>query len=546
MPFRKEIDENLRFLILEVRTQVQAALGALSTADAVSFEKISSRDDYIDNLKGVIESKCFSQIFHEAEFDKPTVDAVKAVLVVNTNLERIADYSVNIVGQTEYFKQPDFLQRYEYRPFFTEIFAALDLVYEAVHNTDIQLGLRICRSEVKTDELYKEVFRAILEELRKGRDTENLLTSIFIFRYLERIGDSLLNIGEAIISAAVGEKLKIHQYRALEETLEQTGAGADVSEIDLESIWETRSGCRIARIHNRDGDGDSKAAIFKEGVLRKLQDERANIERLESMFPGLPPKIYGFEEHGSHGSLLLEYFSGSTLKEIMFNRDERGVARALGQTFETLRTVWERTIENGAINAGFFSQLLSRIAEVHRVHPDYRGPGHQIGSLEKAPFEDLLRRASHIDEVLDAPFSVLIHGDFNIDNVIIDTETGTVHFIDLHRSRDTDYIQDVSVFMVSSFRLPVEDSGVRRRLNLAIRGAYEFGREFAERHEDKTFEARLTLGLVRSFATSTRFELQEEFAKSMYLRAVFLLEKILAHDGRPWEEFRLPKEALEY
>jgi hypothetical protein len=30
----------------------------------------------------------------------------------------------------------------------------------------------------------------------------------------------------------------------------------------------------------------------------------------------------------------------------------------------------------------------------------------------------------------------------------------------------------------------------------------------------------------------------------MFLRALFLLEKLLDHDGRPWEDFRLPQLAL--
>lgn len=546
MPFRKEIDENLRFLILEVRSQIQAALGVVSGAEPEAYESIAARDDYIDNLKGTIESKCFSQLFHDKNFDKPTVDSVKAVLVVNTNLERIADYSVNVVRQTEYYSDKLYLQRYDYRQFFTEILEVIDLIYDAVVRTDIKLGLRICRAEVRIDEFYKEVFLKILEELRQESEIENKLTSIFIFRYLERIGDSLLNIGEAVISAAVGEKLKIHQFRALEETLEHTDINAPIGSLTFESIWETRSGCRIARIQNKDGEGGTKSAIFKQGSLRKLEKEKVNIERWQNLLPGVPPRVYGFEKVGSHGSLLLENFAGHTLKEMMFDRDEAEIARALKATFDTVATAWTATKTDRVENAGYFSQLLARIEEVHRVHPDYKGPSHYIGNLESLPFVEMLKKAEHIDRGLNAPFSVLIHGDFNIDNVIYDMETTAVHFIDLHRSMESDYVQDLSVFLVSNFRLPVTRSALRTRLNRTIRKSYEFGQAFASAHADTTFEARLTLGLVRSFATSTRFELKEEFAKSMYLRAVFLLEKLLAFDGNPWENFRLPRQALEY
>jgi hypothetical protein len=119
-----------------------------------------------------------------------------------------------------------------------------------------------------------------------------------------------------------------------------------------------------------------------------------------------------------------------------------------------------------------------------------------------------------------------------------------VHFIDLHRSRRLDYVQDVSVFLVSNHRLQVFSAPVRKRIDRVTVRFFEFAESFAHSAEDKTFEARLAFGLARSFATSTRFVLDEEFAKSMFLRARYLLERLLAHDAQRLSEFRIPKEVL--
>lgn len=543
MAFRKEIDEHFRFLVLEVTSQVQEARMVIEGAEDVSTENIDARDDYIDNLKGLIESKAFSQVFHIAELDKPTVDLVKAIVIITTNLERIADYAVNIVGQMKYYNDKSFIKQYDYGPMFEEAFEALEKVYRATFGKDIKLALEICRAELRLDELYYDVFHKIRNQLRATSEPEDLLTSIFIFRYLERIGDCLLNVGEAVISAVVGEKLKIHQFQALEEALEGAQISASIDDFFFESIWETRSGCRIARVKDKAG-ANSTAVIFKEGKLRKVQSEKQAIERWAEISPGTVPKVFSFQQHGENGSLLLEYLTGRTFKELILGSDETFVRDALKLIARTLLDVWTATKEVKQVNAMHFKQLLDRIGDVHKVHPNYKFPGDKIGSLKAPSFEEMLSQASHFEKELNAPFSVLIHGDLNIDNVIYDENERRIHFIDLHRSTNLDYVQDVSVFIVSNFRLPVLDEEPRSRLNWVAEETYRIAHGFAEDNDDQTFDARLTLGLIRSFATSTRFELEEEFAKMMYLRAIFLLEKMLDHQGRPWSEFKLPKGAL--
>jgi hypothetical protein len=107
-------------------------------------------------------------------------------------------------------------------------------------------------------------------------------------------------------------------------------------------------------------------------------------------------------------------------------------------------------------------------------------------------------------------------------------------------------VQDVSVFLVSNFRTPVVDPELRERLNLIMTGFLRFAESFAEKQGDRTFAFRLALALARSFYTSTRFELDPLFAREMYLRAIYLLEKVAAHRGRPADEFVLPEYVLYY
>lgn len=539
------VHENFRFLVLEVKNQVLATQEILRDQAQSLVSKLFARDDYIDNLKSVIENKCYRLLGNE-KLEKKKVDRLRGVLVATANLERIADFAVNIVGQLQYLEDRDVLEHFGPDPFFTKVVDSLTLVEDAVLDVHMAKALQLCRSEVDIDELYAKVFRSIMDELREGRGPEDLVTSLFVYRYFERMGDSLLNVGEAAIFAAAGEKLKISQYQSLAETLEEVDLS--INDVDYEGIWETRSGARIGTLHSPEGDEGGRWIIFKEGRRQKVLEEKEGLERWEEVMPGLPPKIFGFHEHGDMASLLLEYLQGETLQKLVLRAPPERVKAGLTLAFETIATVWTRTLEPKACKAKFVRQLKKRLPDVLKVHPEFSTPHSRVGAMHNLSFDELLDQAAPFDDELSAPFRLLIHGDFNTDNLIINPEQGEVHYIDLHRAKPSDYLQDVSVFIVSNFRLPVRESEPRRRLNAVTLEFFRFARDFAGKNDDETFHARLALGLARSFFTSTRFELNEDFSKTMFLRAVYLLERLVAHrnSGAPWGEFRFPDAILVY
>ncbi|MCA9689302.1 MAG: PhoU domain-containing protein [Nannocystaceae bacterium] len=535
------IRENFHFLALEVRKQLEDTRAVMRGRDPKAVRSIAARDDYVDNLRSVIENKSFALLGRE-RVPKRTVDLVRAINTSTSNLERIADYCVNIAGQLGYLQSGEVVSRYDAEPFFAELIPALGAVEDALFSRDLSRGLAICRAEARVDELYAAVFGEIMQALRTGEAPEDLVTALFIYRYLERAGDSLLNIGEAIILAAVGEKLKVSEFQALQETLAISEVDLDVAELDYEGIWETRSGSRITAVHGNDpSKSDTRWVIFKEGRTRKVIEEKEALERWEQLEPGLPPKIYGFHDHGDKASLLLEYLPGDTFQSIVFEGSPAARREAFALATAEIAGIWERTLERVPSAPQFVHQLRKRLPDVLKVHPEVARAHARIGGFAIHSFEELLDRVEPLDDVLVAPFCVLIHGDFNTDNIIINRAAGRVHFIDLHRSKQFDYLQDVSVFLVSNFRMPVFEDRGRARLNEVNLQFYRFARAFAQDHEDHLFMPRLALGLARSLVTSVRFQLDDKFAGAMFMRAIYLLERLLEHQraGADWASFSL-------
>ena len=547
MPLIEAIAKNITLMVVEVTAQVRQTDDFLGSPSRSLLSQIVSRDDYIDNLKSLVEDRCFQILAEKLNPDKSLVNTLRAALPISANLERIADFAVNIVRQYEHLEEQEILQVYDLEPLFKEVHLGLDRVKAALAGQNPDLAYRICQCEFNLDELYGERFGQIRNRLSGGERAGDLVTTLFILHYLERMGDSLLNIGEAILFALVGEKMKIHQYRALTDSLAAGGLADSIRQVEFESIWGTRSGCRIGTVSEKNGPGSEPArpVVFKQGSLKKLNEEKESIERWQKIFPGLAPRVQAFLPGDSNqAAILLEFLPGCTYQELLVNGDQTVVDDTTYMLEELLGQIYRETRTDKPARAGYVRQIRDRLEAIYLIHPSLKTPPGLIGDLKVPTFEDRLNRIEAIEEQLPAPFSVLIHGDMNLNNIIYNPTRERLHFIDLHRSRETDYVQDISVLLVSAFRLPVFDQRIRDRLNRAVLDLFSFARNFAQENDDGTMEARLALALVRSFCTSTRFELNLKFAKKMYQRSIYIQEKLLEQDSADWSGFRLPREVL--
>jgi phosphate uptake regulator len=542
------IEENLRFLIIEVEKQLQRTGQYLLEPNRTTLSRIVDGDDYIDNLKTIIHSKSYTAAADAGQRHEP-VALLRTLEVIATNLERTADFCEKVIVQVGYIDRPNVYSRYDFSEFLLEVVTGVGLIERAVFKRDVQVALAICRVEHTIDQMYAKVFKRVLAELRNegGDSTQSLVTVLFIAHYLERMGDALLNIGEAILSAHLGERIKIGQLRALEDSLELTQLSSHLGHLSMRAMGETKSGARVNSLSSRlqGDDSAARSVIFKEGKTKKLLQERDSIARWEQLMPGIAPRIYSFHDGGEDGAILFEYLPGGTFESLLLETPWNEVPRAHDSIQRKLVEIWTCTRKSDPIAPRFLQQLSTRFDDVIAVHPEFSQSDARIGKKVVSSFLGLVEQLLVYDQSLTAPFSVFIHGDFNVDNVIYDTSDDSVRFIDLHRSCMMDYVQDISVFLVSHFRLQFLEAPVRRRINATIQRFHEFAKAEAVRLGDHSFEQRLALGVARSFATSTRFVLDPLLARSMFLRSRYILERIveLNQSGRA-VDFQLTREVL--
>jgi hypothetical protein len=539
MRIPRNIRNNLRFLIAEVGSQVSNLQDNIDSPSTSVARRILDRSGYAYNLMLRIHDGCHHQAIKAGEAGTDAV-SLRALESIATDLERITCLCRECIQQMEPFQNRRFPGAGACTVMVGEVSKGLDRVEEAICQNDTRLALRIGRLKPRMDRDSRKLVKKYIAGLKRKKHTEDLVAGLFLIHGIEQMGDAMLNISEAIISANLGQPFNTDRYHSLRASMEQLGTANNDSELVAEQIAETRSGSGISGISATGQEDSGYVAIYKDGRKRKLREERRGLKSWQEIFPGLAPKILSYRKRGQSASLLIEHLAGLTFEQILLHESPRLLRQTLKQLSRTLEKIWRETRTDKPVSAAYMRQLSKRLEDVYTIHPEFRNDGGRICGKSIPSFGALLKQAHHLEAGIEAPFSVYIHGDFNVDNIIYDPLEKKINFIDLHRSRYMDYVQDVSVFMVSNYRLQIFDAPLRSRILILTQEFYRFAAAYARKSGDTTFELRLALGLARSFATSTRFILDKSLARAMFLRARYLLEQVLAADLKDPASFHVP------
>ncbi|MCG8312389.1 MAG: phosphotransferase [Pseudomonadales bacterium] len=532
----KSIRDNMRFLCVEVDSQVANLQDFFVSPTAALARRILDRSGYAYNLKTRIHGSCVNKLASSKKRDVERL-SLRSVEFIATDLERITELGRDCVGEMNYVDDMSCLLPDTYISMLKRVRGGIELVEPAILDKDAKLALQIGQLEDALDQDYNKLLSSYIAALKKRKNTTDLTRGLFLARNVRQMGGVLRHISESIISANLGQPVNFERYYSLQSLVEDLEMEHDL--LRIEPIAETRSGSAISGITSAKNK-DDYVAIFKDGVKQKVKEERQGVNSWHNIYPGLAPRILSYKKRGESAALLIEHLPGLTFEKILLNESNEQLQETLGQLAGTLKSVWQETRTPQPVNAHFIQQLQKRLPDVYRIHPEFKQSKSNMCGVDVPAFDQLLDAAKTLEGDLKAPFSVYIHGDFNVDNIIYDPMQKRVNFIDLHRSRYMDYVQDVSVFMVSNYRLQILEETSRRRILGVPLDFYSFAKRFAAKSKDETFEIRLALGLARSFATSTRFILDKSLAKSMFFRARYLIELVLGADLDKPKRFKIP------
>lgn len=210
-----EVKEDLIKMGSLVQDIVNDSLSALATADVELAKKVIDGDDKVDEYDIMIEEKC---MWLQAEHQPVAGDLrlIHSMYLIVIYLERIGDICVSIsklvvrlyLKEKKQISKPILEMLLEMGNIVKSI---LDKALKAFKNTDAKLAAKLDQINSTIDDLQKSLYQKIYNVSTMDEDYIKMVTNVSLAsRYIERIGDNAVNIGERVIYYLTGDFRVIH------------------------------------------------------------------------------------------------------------------------------------------------------------------------------------------------------------------------------------------------------------------------------------------------------------------------------------------------
>src|SRR4030042_62072 len=211
----EEINEDVILMGSLVQEAVYNSIEAFIEMNTDLAEKVIDGDEKINESDISIEEKC---IVLQAEHQPVAKDLryLHSVSIIIKYLERIGDLAVNISKAVKRLakEKKKYLDK-EIMDLLVEmgnlVKPELNRALESFKNKDIKLASQLGKSDDMVDEIQKMIFRKLFSSHKCSEEDIKFITNIVLAsRYLERIGDQSVNIGQRVLYFLSGDYRVFH------------------------------------------------------------------------------------------------------------------------------------------------------------------------------------------------------------------------------------------------------------------------------------------------------------------------------------------------
>ena len=203
----KGVFDNLVLMGRHIEVAIEKCVKALVDRDFALAKEVFEVDSRIDKLEREIEQSCLRILLMEHPVASDFHE-VSAALKMITDLERIGDQAWDIAEITTQFGDEEYIKKLEHIPQMAVI--VIQMVKDGVQayiNRDLELARSLDKTDDKVDTLFLTVMRDLTALIRENQDhAEQGILLMMITKYLERIGDHAVNIGEWVEYAITGSR----------------------------------------------------------------------------------------------------------------------------------------------------------------------------------------------------------------------------------------------------------------------------------------------------------------------------------------------------
>ena len=213
MPARlqKQIDKIKKEILslgAMVEERLQKAVYAVKNEDLNLAQKIIETDFQIDEREIEVEEEClkilalYQPVAMELRF-------LVAVIKINNDLERIADYAANIAKRFKTsYKDPEKF-RYDYTAMADLTAKMLRMSLDALVHMEVDVVYDVRDMDMDVNKMRDEAYDIMKKDIQKYPGKAGKIINMYLIsRHLERVGDHTTNIAEEVIYLIEGQIIR--------------------------------------------------------------------------------------------------------------------------------------------------------------------------------------------------------------------------------------------------------------------------------------------------------------------------------------------------
>lgn len=193
----EEINQKLLLMQKKVISAIQESINALLNKDSLLIEDTFIKEKEIDSLERDIEQECLKILLMEHPVAGDFRE-VSAALKMITDLERIGDNARDICEIALQFNGKTYIKRLEHIPEMAK--NAIAMVKDSVQSyidQDLELARGLDKRDDRVDDLFEIVKKDLILLIKlDSSSADDAIMILMIAKYLERIADHAVNIGE--------------------------------------------------------------------------------------------------------------------------------------------------------------------------------------------------------------------------------------------------------------------------------------------------------------------------------------------------------------
>lgn len=199
-----EVYDSLIKMCRQVEQAIEKSVAALVNRDAQQAKAVIDGDRSINIAERAIEMDCLKILLMEHPVAGDFRD-VSAALKMITDLERIGDQAADISALSLQLSEPLIKEPKELVIMARTVTSMVKDGVASYISRDVSAAKQLEKRDDAVDAMFNDVKYALVELIKRSPDAaEQAILFMMIAKYLERIGDHAVNLGEWAEYAATG------------------------------------------------------------------------------------------------------------------------------------------------------------------------------------------------------------------------------------------------------------------------------------------------------------------------------------------------------